>query len=131
MTDFKELKQWQQTIVVLVEILAERISRLETEVCELRSKLVHQSGQLENLKPQPRLDIIRADQLTEGDIITGSKGDIWQVVSEPQYMDEGICFEVMWLKSATFNTQKVCFLPNYEFELVSHPYQEKHLFAGC
>ena len=36
---------------------------------------------------------ICADQLTEGDIIRHFTGDVWQVISEPKYVSNGISFE--------------------------------------
>ena len=40
---------------------------------------------------------IRADQLTEGDIIQHSTSDNWMVISEPKYTTGGISFEVLCL----------------------------------
>lgn len=76
---------------------------------------------------------ITADELTEGDIIKHFTGDIWQVISEPEYTNAGITFEVMWLDVPTPNTQFVNFArhllgriilpknaaPAWRFELVS------------
>ena len=65
--------------------------------------------------------IIRADELTEGDIIKHLIKDIWQVISEPEYTYKGIAFDIMWMDIDTHdNTQNVCFAPDYKFELVNH-----------
>ena len=64
--------------------------------------------------------LIRADELAQGDIIL-YRGDIWQVLNEPQYTCSGIEFEVLWLDiDAPDNTQSVCFAPNYRFELIRY-----------
>lgn len=64
---------------------------------------------------------LRADELTEGDIIKHVTGDIWQVISEPEYFSRGICFEVLWLDIPDpNNTQEVCFAPELRFELVNY-----------
>lgn len=73
---------------------------------------------------------IHADELTEGDIIRHFTGDIWQVISEPQYTCSGITFDVLWLDvDSPDNTQNVCFAPNWRFELVSHQPQANVLVA--
>ncbi len=64
---------------------------------------------------------IRADQLTEGDIIQHSTGDNWMVISEPEYTTGGISFEVLCLDvEAADNTQTVCFAPETSFVLLDH-----------
>lgn len=64
---------------------------------------------------------IHADELTEGDIIKHVTGDIWQVISEPEYTNRGICFEVLWLDvDSPDNTQSVSFAPEWRFELVNY-----------
>lgn len=69
---------------------------------------------------------ITADELTIGDIIKHDTGDLWQVLSEPQYTCSGIEFDVLWLDvDSPDNTQSVCFAPSWRFELVSH--QSSHL----
>lgn len=73
---------------------------------------------------------IHADELTEGDIIRHFTGDIWQVISEPQYTCSGITFDVLWLDvDSPDNTQNVCFAPNWRFELVSHQPQANVLVS--
>ena len=63
---------------------------------------------------------LRADELTEGDIIRHFTGDLWQVLTEPQYTCSGIEFEVLWLNvDSPDNIQSVCFAPGWRFELVS------------
>jgi hypothetical protein len=63
---------------------------------------------------------IRADELTEGDVIQHLlTGDIWQVASEPEYTIKGIGFEVTWLS----DSQDPCFIyaqPHQHFELLDH-----------
>lgn len=72
--------------------------------------------------------IIHADQLTEGDVIKCLTGDIWRVVSEPEYTQQGICFDAMWLDvGVSNNVQGVCFAPTAEFELVSHQLHNHHI----
>lgn len=72
--------------------------------------------------------IIHADQLTRGNVIKCLTGDIWQVVSEPEYTQQGICFDVMWLDvGVSNNVQGVCFAPTAEFELVSHQLHNHHI----
>ena len=62
---------------------------------------------------------IRAEELTEGDIIRHFTGDTWQVVSEPEYTSFGISFEVLCLDIDTLhNTQTVVFAPGWRFELL-------------
>lgn len=64
---------------------------------------------------------IRADELTESDIVRHLTGDLWQVLTEPQYTCSGIEFEVLWLDvDSPDNTQEVCFHPRWQFELVTH-----------
>ncbi len=64
---------------------------------------------------------IRADELTEGDIIQHSTGDNWMVISEPEYTTGGISFEVLCLDvEAVDNTQTVCFAPETSFVLLDH-----------
>lgn len=66
-------------------------------------------------------DRIQADELTSGDIIKHFTGDTWLVVSEPEYTNSGITFDVMWLDvDSPDNTQSVCFSPHWRFELVTH-----------
>lgn len=66
------------------------------------------------------LSTIRADELTEGDVIQHLlTGDIWQVASEPEYTTKGIGFEVTWLSDA----QDPCFIyaqPRQHFALLDH-----------
>ncbi len=64
---------------------------------------------------------ICADQLTEGDIIRHTTGDVWQVICEPQYVDNGICFKVLCLNIETLpNTQQVIFAASRKFELLDY-----------
>jgi hypothetical protein len=64
---------------------------------------------------------IRADQLTEGDIIQHSVSNIWMVIAEPEYTSLGITFEVLCLDVETLlNTQRVCFSPDESFLLLDH-----------
>ena len=65
---------------------------------------------------------VRADQLTEGDIIIHRcTGDAWEVICEPEYTNSGIRFEVLWLEvESPDNTQSVCFAPEWQFELLDH-----------
>ena len=64
---------------------------------------------------------ICADQLTEGDIIRHFTGDIWQVISEPEYTSRGISFEVLCLDIETSpNTQQVVFAAGWRFELLDY-----------
>ncbi len=76
-------------------------------------------------------ETIASDQLTIGDIIKHGTGDLWQVISEPQYTCSGIEFEVLWLDvDSPDNTQSVCFAPQWRFELVSHKCECSHLAHG-
>ena len=64
---------------------------------------------------------IYADQLTEGDIIRHITGDVWQVISEPEYVSTGISFEVLCLDvEMPPNTQQVVFAPGRRFELLDY-----------
>ena len=64
---------------------------------------------------------ICADQLTEGDIIRHSTGDVWQVISEPEYVSTGISFEVLCLDVVMPpNTQQLVFAPAWRFELLDY-----------
>lgn len=64
---------------------------------------------------------ICADQLTEGDIIRHFTGDVWQVISEPEYVSTGISFEVLCLDIEMLpNTQQVVFAPTWRFELLDY-----------
>ena len=64
---------------------------------------------------------IRADQLTEGDIIQHRPSDNWMIISEPEYTTRGISFEVLYLVvEAPNNTQTVCFDPETSFVLLDH-----------
>ena len=64
---------------------------------------------------------ICADQLTEGDIIQDLSGDIWMVITEPEYTTRGITFEVLCLDvEVADNTQTVCFAPETSFVLLDH-----------
>ena len=66
-------------------------------------------------------DRIHAEELTEGDIIKHFTGDVWLVISEPQYTNAGIMFDVMWLDvDSPDNIQSVCFSPHWRFDLVAH-----------
>ena len=63
---------------------------------------------------------ICADQLTEGDIIQYST-DLWQVISEPEYVSNGISFEVLCLDVKTPpNIQQVIFAAGWKFELIDY-----------
>ena len=63
---------------------------------------------------------ICANQLTEGDIIQHSR-DFWQVISEPEYVSNGISFEVLCLDVETLpNTQQVIFAAGWRFELLDY-----------
>lgn len=65
--------------------------------------------------------IVRADELTKGDIIKNPTGDLWQVQSEPEYRNQGICFEVLWLDVPSLdNTQTITFVPDWRFELLDY-----------
>jgi hypothetical protein len=65
--------------------------------------------------------LLCADPLTEGDIIRHFTGDIWQVISEPEYASNGISFEVLCLDVETPpNTQYVVFAPQWRFELLDY-----------
>lgn len=76
------------------------------------------------------IDIIHADELTEGDIIKHFTDDTWLVISEPKYTCSGITFDILWLDVDSLdNTQSVCFAPNWRFELVSHQPQANVLAA--
>lgn len=77
-------------------------------------------------------DRIHAEELTEGDIIKHFTGDVWLVVSEPQYTNAGITFDVMWLDvDSPDNTQSVCFSPHWRFELVAYqPLVESETIAA-
>lgn len=64
---------------------------------------------------------ICADQLTEGDIIRHFTGDVWQVISEPEYVSTGISFEVLCLDVEMLpNTQQVIFDHAWRFELLDY-----------
>jgi hypothetical protein len=64
---------------------------------------------------------IRADQLTEGDIIQHRPSDNWMIISEPEYTTRGISFDVLCLDvEAADNTQTVCFAPETSFVLLDH-----------
>ncbi len=64
---------------------------------------------------------ICADQLTEGDIIRHFTGEVWQVISEPEYVSNGISFEVLCLDVETLpNTQQVIFAAGWRFELLDY-----------
>lgn len=66
-------------------------------------------------------DRIATDELTNGDIIKHFTGDVWLVVSEPEYTNSGITFDVMWLDvDSSDNIQSVCFSPHWRFELATH-----------
>ncbi len=70
---------------------------------------------------QPDATQICADQLTEGDIIRYFTGDIWQVISEPEYTSSGISFEVLCLDVETLpNTQTVVLAPGWRFALIDY-----------
>ena len=63
---------------------------------------------------------ICADQLTEGDIIRHFR-DAWQVISEPEYVDNGISFEVLCLDvEMPPNIQQVVFAAGWRFELLDY-----------
>ena len=61
---------------------------------------------------------IRADQLTEGDIIRHSTEEEWLICTEPQYTQQGIVFCVLPLELNTSETQEVAFNPSEKFELI-------------
>ncbi len=64
---------------------------------------------------------ICADQLTEGDIIRHSETDVWHVISELEYVSNGISFEVLCLDVETPpNTQQVVFPIYWKFELLDY-----------
>ena len=65
---------------------------------------------------------ITTDCLTEGDIIKHFTGDIWQVISKPQYTKQGIRFEVILFEEnySPDNIQTVCFAPDWKFELIGY-----------
>jgi len=63
--------------------------------------------------------IIRADQLTEGDIIQ-HVDETWMVIIEPEYITKGITFEVLCLDLEASITQTVCFDPELCFVLLDH-----------
>jgi hypothetical protein len=66
---------------------------------------------------------ICADQLTEGDVIRHFTGETWQVISEPEYVLNGISFEVLCLDiKIPPNTQHVIFAPNWKFELLDYQF---------
>lgn len=75
---------------------------------------------------------IRADQLTENDIIQHRPGDNWMVISEPEYTTRGISFEVLCLDvEAPNNTQTVCFAPETSFALLDHQRDVKGALQYC
>ena len=62
---------------------------------------------------------VRADQLAESDIIRHSTGEAWLVISEPEYTNNGISFDILCLDvPAPDNTQTVCFAPEVSFLLL-------------
>jgi hypothetical protein len=63
---------------------------------------------------------IRADQLTEGDIIQHRTGEDWLIITEPEYTTKGISFEVLCLGVEVPNTQTMCFAPETSFVLLDH-----------
>ena len=64
---------------------------------------------------------ICADQLTEGDVIQHFTGDVWQIISEPEYTNSGISFEVLCLDVETLpNPQLVVLAPKWQFELLDY-----------
>lgn len=64
---------------------------------------------------------VRADELTEGDIIRHFTGDTWLVTGEPEYTNQGIVFDVMWLDVDTDNNvQTVTFAPAWRFEIIDY-----------
>jgi hypothetical protein len=59
--------------------------------------------------------------LTEGDIIQHFTGDTWMVITEPEYTNAGITFDVMYLDVETpYNPQKVSFAPSWSFILLDY-----------
>ncbi len=67
---------------------------------------------------------IRADQLTEGDIIRHSTGEDWMIINEPEYTTKGISFEVLCLDmEGPDNTQTVSFAPQTTFVLLNHQHR--------
>lgn len=69
---------------------------------------------------------IRADELTEGDVIQHSTTELWMVVTEPEYTTNGISFDVLCLDvEAPDNTQTVCFAPEASFVLLDHQPQKR------
>jgi len=64
---------------------------------------------------------IRADQLTEGDIIRHLTDEDWMIISEPEYTTKGISFEVLCLDvEGPDNTQTVSFALLTSFVLLNH-----------
>lgn len=64
---------------------------------------------------------ICANELTEGDIIRHFTGNIWQVISEPEYVLNGISFGVLCLDVEKLpNTQQVIFAAGWKFELLDY-----------
>lgn len=75
---------------------------------------------------------VRADEITLGDIIRHFTGDTWQVVSEPEYTNQGITFDVMWLDVDTpNNTQTVTFAPAWRFEIIDYRVPVEFLQAAA
>ena len=54
---------------------------------------------------------IHADELTESDIIQHNDSTLL-IVSEPDYTNKGIEFEVMWNVVTPDNVQTACFAPD-------------------
>lgn len=63
---------------------------------------------------------ICADELTQGDVVFYCNSCI-VVLTEPQYVQQGIVFDVLWLEiDSPDNTQQLCFNPEKLLELISH-----------
>lgn len=75
-------------------------------------------------------NFIRADELTQGDIIC-HLGSNWQVISEPEYTNRGITFEVLWLDFKENNTQEVSFDPRWKFELLDYQRMNTAVVLSC
>ena len=64
---------------------------------------------------------ICANELTEGDIIRHFTGNVWQVISELEYVSTDISFEVLCRDvEMTPNFQQVIFAAGWRFELLDY-----------
>ncbi len=69
---------------------------------------------------------VRADEIALGDVIRHSTGDIWQIISEPEYGDLGISLEVLDA-AVPDDAQNAYFIyaqPHQRFELVSYQFSQ-------